>query len=215
MLLDSTPFNNMSLVLHEPDPAIFHPLEERREFLLDNGKRVMLLSRETNTSHDNTLIHYGDDVFMIVRELFGLEKSPALRPAHLNTHHRRQSGGSAGTLSPAHQDPQLSPPIPIIELSSAYIQAAQSNDSTASNNTQRSLARRDGPELCASGQPCPDGRYVIVCHTFLSLIPTINCAAKSFTLHHCSRANVNKLLLWKRDMRLWTRLLWERLHVKL
>jgi hypothetical protein len=39
-----------TLTLHVPHPADFHPLHKRREFLLDNGQRVIVASRDAEES---------------------------------------------------------------------------------------------------------------------------------------------------------------------
>lgn len=63
---------------------------------------------------------------------------------------RRVAGAS---INPAQQNPQVAPPLPIIELSTSFINAAQG---IATSNS--SLTRRDA-EPCAIGNPCADGRY--------------------------------------------------------
>jgi hypothetical protein len=57
------------------------------------------------------------------------------------------------TSNPAQQNPGLAPPIPIIELSTSYIQIAENVSSSGS-----SLLFKRSAELCGVGSPCPDGR---------------------------------------------------------
>jgi hypothetical protein len=68
------------LTLHVPDPADFHPPHKRREFLLDNGKRVILASRDATKSWDDEIFVTGNSTARVVRELFGTEKSEFLQP---------------------------------------------------------------------------------------------------------------------------------------
>jgi hypothetical protein len=73
------------LTLHVPDPADFHPLHERREFLLDNGERVIVASRNAAKSWDNELFTDGRSSARVVRELIGLEKSEFFQQTNVNT----------------------------------------------------------------------------------------------------------------------------------
>jgi hypothetical protein len=68
------------LTLHVPNPADFHPPHLRREFLLDNGKRVILASRDATRSWDDEIFVSGNSTARVVRELFGTEKSEFLQP---------------------------------------------------------------------------------------------------------------------------------------
>ena len=65
---------------HKPDPALYVPLSQRREFLLANGKRSLLLSRDMETQYNGTMIWGSEGTSIIVRELFGDEKSEPFRP---------------------------------------------------------------------------------------------------------------------------------------
>jgi hypothetical protein len=69
--------------LHVPDPKDFFPPELRREFLLDNGQRILLGSRDLEKNWHNEIVFMGGDrnTARVVRELFGDEKSPAFRPS--------------------------------------------------------------------------------------------------------------------------------------
>jgi hypothetical protein len=69
--------------LHVPDPKDFFPPELRREFLLDNGQRILLGSRDLEKNWDNEIVFMGGNkkAARVVRELFGDEKSPAFRPS--------------------------------------------------------------------------------------------------------------------------------------
>jgi len=71
-----------------PDPELFFPPEKRREFLLDNDKRALLVSRDEETSYigENVVSAFPNgttSVAKVVRELHGMEKSPELRPRHM------------------------------------------------------------------------------------------------------------------------------------
>jgi hypothetical protein len=68
------------LTLHVPHPADFHPMHERREFLLDNGQRVIVASRDAAKSWDDEIFVIGDSSARVVRELFGAEKSEYFQP---------------------------------------------------------------------------------------------------------------------------------------
>ncbi|KAK4502608.1 hypothetical protein PRZ48_006034 [Zasmidium cellare] len=75
---------------HVPDPAVYFPLDKRREFLLDNGETGLLMSRDLETSYEGHKIVTGHpngtvSTARVVRELHGMEKSPALRPSHLKS----------------------------------------------------------------------------------------------------------------------------------
>jgi hypothetical protein len=68
--------------LHVPDPKDYFPPELRREFLLDNGQRILLGSRDLEKNWDNEIVFMGGNkkAARVVRELFGDEKSLAFRP---------------------------------------------------------------------------------------------------------------------------------------
>jgi hypothetical protein len=75
-------------MLHQPDPVHFFPPHLRREFLLANGERTVLPTRDLNASYDDTVFYYERNGTILqtraVKELFGLEKTfelqdPALR----------------------------------------------------------------------------------------------------------------------------------------
>jgi hypothetical protein len=70
-------------VLHEPDPADFFPPYLRREYLLEDGSRTLLPTRDLTTSYDGVIFYTfrNDTVYELraVRELFGSEKSPGLQ----------------------------------------------------------------------------------------------------------------------------------------
>ena len=67
---------------HEPDPALFIPPHKRREFVLNNGRRVLLLSGDMETDFNGTMIANGEDeTSLIVAELLGQDKSEAFRPS--------------------------------------------------------------------------------------------------------------------------------------
>jgi hypothetical protein len=73
------------LTLRVPNPADFHPLHERREFLLDNGERVIVASRNAAKSWDNELFTDGRSLARVVRELIGMEKSEFFQQTDVNT----------------------------------------------------------------------------------------------------------------------------------
>ncbi|KAI4732790.1 hypothetical protein E4T50_16646 [Aureobasidium sp. EXF-12298] len=56
------------------------PLELRREFLLDNGERVIVRSTDPDEDWYDELFVMGNSTARVVRELFGQEKSPPFRP---------------------------------------------------------------------------------------------------------------------------------------
>ena len=67
---------------HNPDPALFVPPHLRREFLLDNGARVLLLGRDMETDFNRTWIASAEEgLNLIVAELHGRDKSEGLRPS--------------------------------------------------------------------------------------------------------------------------------------
>jgi len=74
-----------ALTLHVPHPADFHPLHERREFLLDNGQRVIVASRDAEESWDDEIFTFGDSTARVVRELIGMEKSEFFQPTNVTT----------------------------------------------------------------------------------------------------------------------------------
>lgn len=85
--------------------------------------------------------------------------------------------------SPVQQNIQVAPPVPIIQLSQDYI-LNRTLSIVRPNSTQAVQARRDASlmpgstsrtfnplfkrdaEPCASGSPCPDGRFVKPMHVF-------------------------------------------------
>jgi hypothetical protein len=69
--------------LHVPHPVDFHPLHERREFLLDNGERAIVASRDATKSWDGEMFTDGVSTSRVVRELFGMEKSGFFRPTNV------------------------------------------------------------------------------------------------------------------------------------
>jgi hypothetical protein len=81
--LDATPQSGSAAwSLHVPDPKDFFPPELRREFLLNNGQRILLGLRDLEKNWDNEIVFMGGSrtTARVVRELFGDEKSPAFRP---------------------------------------------------------------------------------------------------------------------------------------
>ncbi|KAF2159721.1 hypothetical protein M409DRAFT_70891 [Zasmidium cellare ATCC 36951] len=81
---------NMYHERHVPDPADYFPLENRREFLLDNGETGLLMSRDLETSYEGVKVVTGHvngtaSTARVIRELHGIDKSPALRPRHLKS----------------------------------------------------------------------------------------------------------------------------------
>jgi hypothetical protein len=68
------------LTLHVRNPAGFHPPHERREFLLDNGDKVIVAPRDATKSWDNEIFTDGRSSARVVRELIGMEKSEFFRP---------------------------------------------------------------------------------------------------------------------------------------
>jgi hypothetical protein len=65
---------------HEPDAAEFFPLHQRREFLLDNGQRVIVASRDMEKSWNDEIFFTGETTARVVRELTGVDKSPPFQP---------------------------------------------------------------------------------------------------------------------------------------
>jgi len=63
----------------QPDPALYIPLSQRREFLLDNGQTVLALTRDMEKQFDGSTVSGDDFSATIVRELFGNEKSEPFR----------------------------------------------------------------------------------------------------------------------------------------
>lgn len=70
--------------LHQPDPAHYFPPQRRREFLLENGERATILSTDLDSSFDDEIFVFENNGTYekagVVRELHGMEKSPAFRP---------------------------------------------------------------------------------------------------------------------------------------
>ena len=71
------------MALHEPDPAdYFHP-HLRREFLLEDGGRTVLLLRDQTASYDDAIFYsvLNGTVFQtkVVKELLGSEKRSELQ----------------------------------------------------------------------------------------------------------------------------------------
>jgi hypothetical protein len=67
---------------HIPSPEDFYPLYLRREFLLDNGQRVIVASRDMEKNWDNEIFFVGDTTARVVRELTGFDKSPPFQLAN-------------------------------------------------------------------------------------------------------------------------------------
>ena len=69
--------------LHKPDPAQYFPPHLRREFLLSDGSRTILSSRNQTASYNDAIFYSVRDGKVtqthVVKELLGLEKSPALQ----------------------------------------------------------------------------------------------------------------------------------------
>lgn len=69
--------------LHEPDPAQYFAPHLRREFLLEDGSRTVLSTRDQTTSYHNATFHTVRNGTVIkhraVKELLGSEKSPELQ----------------------------------------------------------------------------------------------------------------------------------------
>lgn len=63
-----------------PDPELFFPPHLRREFLLDDGQVVLLLTRDTEKSWEEEIFTTANGTARVVKELQGMEKSPAFRP---------------------------------------------------------------------------------------------------------------------------------------
>ncbi|PKY06704.1 hypothetical protein P168DRAFT_280092 [Aspergillus campestris IBT 28561] len=78
---DST--EDSELALHEPDPADFFEPHLRREFLLEDGSRTVLSSRDQTASYDDTVFYSVRNGTVVetraVKELLGEEKSPELQ----------------------------------------------------------------------------------------------------------------------------------------
>lgn len=69
---------------HIPDPAKFILPYERRQFLLSDGHRTLLLGRGSGKSYNGTMVVHGDGTSaMVMKELFGDEKSPQFRPVSI------------------------------------------------------------------------------------------------------------------------------------
>jgi len=76
--------------LHKADPADYFPPHLRREFLLADGSRTVLATRDLTASYDDAIFYSMSNgtVYQThaIRELLGLEKSPQLQdPALKNT----------------------------------------------------------------------------------------------------------------------------------
>lgn len=56
--------------------------------------------------------------------------------------------------SPTQQNPLIAPPVPIVSLSSQYIQSALE----ASKTTPKRALNSNGAEVCGLGNPCADNR---------------------------------------------------------
>ena len=89
---DSNVTEDGGLALHEPDPAdYFHP-HLRREFLLEDGGRTVLLLRDQTASYDDAIFYSvrNGTVFQTkaVKELLGSEKSPELQHLALRDYKR-------------------------------------------------------------------------------------------------------------------------------
>ncbi|OQN97869.1 hypothetical protein B0A48_16180 [Cryoendolithus antarcticus] len=69
---------------HVPDPADFFPLHLRREFLLTNGMRVIVASRDLDKDWQNEIFVMGNETTRVVREYVGMEKSAPFRPANVS-----------------------------------------------------------------------------------------------------------------------------------
>lgn len=65
--------------LHEPDPSDFVPLHKRRELLLDNGIRILLLSRDMERDWTNETFLMRNTTARVAREMLGNDRSPYLR----------------------------------------------------------------------------------------------------------------------------------------
>lgn len=78
--------------LHEPDPADYFPPHLRREFLLADGSRTVLSSRNLTASYDDAVFYSMRNGTVIqthaVKELLGLEKSPELQDPALRDSRR-------------------------------------------------------------------------------------------------------------------------------
>ncbi|KAI5205236.1 hypothetical protein E4T38_04292 [Aureobasidium subglaciale] len=74
-------------VLHKSDAADFFPPHLRREFLLEDGSRTVLPTRDLTISYDGVIFHTfrNNTVYELraVRELHGQEKSPGLQDPSL------------------------------------------------------------------------------------------------------------------------------------
>jgi len=71
------------LVLHVPDPADYFPPYLRREFLLEDGSRTVIPTRNSNVSYVGEIFYTfrNGTVYELraIKELFGSERSPALQ----------------------------------------------------------------------------------------------------------------------------------------
>lgn len=80
---DSNITEDGGLVLHEPDPADYFRPHLRREFLLEDGSRTVLSSRDQTASYDDAIFYSvrNGTVYQTkaVKELLGSEKSPELQ----------------------------------------------------------------------------------------------------------------------------------------
>lgn len=78
--------------LHEPDPAHFFPPHLRREFLLADGSRTVLSTRDLNASYDDAVFVTVSNGTVTrtraVKELLGLEKSLELQHPDLRNSSR-------------------------------------------------------------------------------------------------------------------------------
>lgn len=77
---------------------------------------------------------------------------------------RHNKRDAATARSPTHQNPQIAPPIPIVQLSTDFIEAATENSSAplrrSTGNYASSILHKRDAERCSVGTPCPDGRFV-------------------------------------------------------
>ena len=76
--------------LHKADPADYFPPHLRREFLLADGSRTVLSTRDLTASYDDAVFYSMSNGTAYqthaIKELLGLEKSPQLQdPASKDT----------------------------------------------------------------------------------------------------------------------------------
>jgi hypothetical protein len=80
---DSNTTEEHGWALHEPDQSLYFAPHLRREFLLDNGERTVIGSRDLEADYSDAIFFTRRNGTLqkirAVRELFGIEKTEALQ----------------------------------------------------------------------------------------------------------------------------------------